>query len=344
MGCNGSTMSKSSQLIDKEIAVDRRNQDREIKLLILGAGDSGKSTIAKQMRFIHTKGFDDEELRTFKDIMQSNVLQCLQLLLRNLENYQLRVSSDLTDKANFYSNCNPYELPLTENMCNDITSLWLDSSVRDAFNNYRHEFNLPEVASFALDNVQRIAGELYVPTQEDILKCRQRTTGMKETVFSVDSVRFRLLDVGGQKNERKKWIHYFEDVKTIIYCVALGDYNMNLIEDGATNRMHDSVKLWTEIVNNKYFVNTSFILFLNKNDIFREKITKEPLSNYFPEYTGGLNYEHSLEFIRNQFLRPVPVGKTVVAHVTTATDTQNISVVFDTVRHSIVTQLLKTHF
>lgn len=52
------------------------------------------------------------------------------------------------------------------------------------------------------------------------------------------------------------------------------------------NRMHESLKLFDSICNNKWFTDTSVILFLNKKDIFEEKIRKSPLTICFPEYTG----------------------------------------------------------
>lgn len=52
------------------------------------------------------------------------------------------------------------------------------------------------------------------------------------------------------------------------------------------NRMHESLKLFDSICNNKWFTDTSIILFLNKKDIFEEKIRKSPLTICFPEYTG----------------------------------------------------------
>ncbi|KAF2071505.1 hypothetical protein CYY_007183 [Polysphondylium violaceum] len=343
MGCNVSTESKASKTIEKDLALDRKQAEKEIKLLLLGAGDSGKSTIAKQMRLIHSKGFDDKEIGQFKEIMHSNVLSCIQLLIRNTSRYGVEVDASLKDKVEYYSEINPFELPLTPQIGVEIDTIWKDSAIQTAFLK-SSEFNLPEVAGYCLKNIERIASENYVPTQEDILKCRQRTTGMKETEFTVDSINFKLLDVGGQKNERRKWIHYFEDVKTIIFCVALGDYDMNLVEDEEQNRMHDSLKLWTEIINNPFFKMTTFVLFLNKNDLFREKILKAPLSNVFPDYQGGFNYEKGLEFIRNKYFSAVPAGRTVVAHVTTATDTENINVVFDAVRRNIMNTMLKIHF
>ena len=52
------------------------------------------------------------------------------------------------------------------------------------------------------------------------------------------------------------------------------------------NRMHESLKLFDSICNNKWFTDTSIILFLNKKDLFEEKIKKSPLTICFPEYTG----------------------------------------------------------
>ena len=44
---------------------------------------------------------------------------------------------------------------------------------------------------------------------------------------------FRVVDVGGQRSERKKWIHCFEDVTAILFFVALSEYDMTLREDAA---------------------------------------------------------------------------------------------------------------
>ena len=42
---------------------------------------------------------------------------------------------------------------------------------------------------------------------------------------------YRMFDVGGQRSERKKWIHCFEGVTAIIFCVALSAYDLVLAED-----------------------------------------------------------------------------------------------------------------
>lgn len=95
-----------------------------------------------------------------------------------------------------------------------------------------------------------------------------------------------MFDVGGQRSERKKWIHCFEGVNAIIFCVALSGYDLVLAEDEEMNRMIESMKLFDSICNSKWFVETSIILFLNKKDLFEEKIVRSPLTICFPEYTG----------------------------------------------------------
>ncbi|KYR00208.1 G-protein subunit alpha 9 [Tieghemostelium lacteum] len=346
MGCGASIESKESKLIDKDLANERKIMYREMKLLLLGTGDSGKSTIAKQMRYIHTTGFNEDEISNFKDILQQNVLSCINILCRQILEHDLKLDSEnktLLEKVDYFSEINPFELPLTSDLGKEIEMVWSNEQIKKFYVDVGRIF-LPEVAGYCLSQVARISTDDFKPNEEDILKCRQRTTGMKETVFTVEDVKFRLLDVGGQKNERRKWIHYFEDVKTIIFCASLSDYDIDLAEEAGINRMHDSLKLWEEIINNPFFKNTSVVLFLNKNDIFKEKISRIPLTKCFPEYPGPNDYDKALEYIRNKYFVCVPAGRSVLAHVTTATDRENITVVFDAVRRTVIAQVLKMNY
>ena len=78
----------------------------------------------------------------------------------------------------------------------------------------------------------------------------------------------------------------------IIFCVALSGYDLVLAEDEEMNRMMESMKLFDSICNNKWFVDTSIILFLNKKDLFEQKIRHSPLALCFPEYKGK-KYENT---------------------------------------------------
>jgi len=148
--------------------------------------------------------------------------------------------------------------------------------------------------------------------------------------------------VGGQRSERKKWIHCFEDVTAIIFCVALSEYDQVLYEDESTNRMHESLRLFDSICNNKWFVNTSIILFLNKKDLFQEKIKRSLLTICFPEYTGPNEFDSAAEYIQAQFVaKNKSTAKEIYCHLTCATDTQNVQFVFDAVTDVIITINLK---
>lgn len=101
-----------------------------------------------------------------------------------------------------------------------------------------------------------------------------------------------MFDVGGQRSERKKWIHCFESVTSIIFCTALSEYDEVLLEQRsqvrhmhsvprvavliipAQNRMAESLELFDSIINSRWFLRTSIILFMNKIDVFRDKLQK----------------------------------------------------------------------
>lgn len=73
-----------------------------------------------------------------------------------------------------------------------------------------------------------------------------------------------MFDVGGQRSERKKWIHCFENVTAIVFLVAISEYDQMLYEDESINRMQEALVLFDSICNSRWFVRTSIILFLNK--------------------------------------------------------------------------------
>lgn len=186
--------------------------------------------------------------------------------------------------------------------------------------------------------MDRISAPDYVPTEEDILRERAKTTGISEILFTKGKLSFRLIDVGGQRSERRKWISCFQEITACIFCVALSEYDLRLYEDESVNRMHESLKLFDEICNSAWFAQVSMILFLNKDDIFRDKVKKIDISVCFPEYTGGLNYEKGIDFIRSKFLNSNRNSdyKQIYPHVTCATDTNQIKFVFDAVSAILV--------
>jgi len=150
------------------------------------------------------------------------------------------------------------------------------------------------------------------------------------------------VDVGGQRNERKKWIHCFANVTAIVFVVSLNEYDQKLEDDESVNRMHESLTLFGEIINNQWFQNTSIILFLNKKDLFEVKIKKVDLRVCFPEYKGDNDLDKSAQYIEKQFLKKNGEQKTrhIYTHLTCATDTKNIEVVFSAVLDIFLSTLM----
>jgi G-protein alpha subunit len=82
-----------------------------------------------------------------------------------------------------------------------------------------------------IDDVDRLWAADYVPNDQDLLRSRLRTTGITETIFDLGQLTYRMFDVGGQRSERKKWIHCFENVNSLLFLVAISGYDQCLVED-----------------------------------------------------------------------------------------------------------------
>jgi GTPase SAR1 family protein len=311
----------------------------EIKLLLLGAGESGKSTIAKQMKVIFMSGYSEEERAPYKEIVHSNVILAMRSLMIALNKIGFIDSLNPENKANaqlFLSNDILFEQEVKKEIGAAVKALWNDPELRKKYQS-TSEFQIHDSAQYYFDQIDRISQEDYLPTVQDVLQSRARTTGITEVQFNVDDVRFRMVDVGGQRSERKKWIHCFQEVTALIFCVSMSEYDLKLYEDETVNRMHESMMLFEEICNCQWFSDTAIILFLNKSDIFNEKIQRVDLKVCFPEYTGGCDSKAGTTFLRDKFSSlNRNKQKSIYCHVTCATNTDNISYVFNAVRDIIL--------
>ncbi|ETO15487.1 Guanine nucleotide-binding protein G(i) subunit alpha-like protein, partial [Reticulomyxa filosa] len=166
--------------------------------------------------------------------------------------------------------------------------------------------------------------------------------------FELDKTKFKVVDVGGQRNERRKWIHFFDSVTAVLFVVSLSSYNEATFEDEELNSMQDSLQIFDEHLNSEWFQNTAFILFLNKNDVFEERLKETPISVCFSDYTGSQDYDEctkkfygrecSLNYVRKQFesKNQRPNDREIYVHITQATDSANVKKVFHDVQHIVV--------
>ena len=126
---------------------------------------------------------------------------------------------------------------LPRDVADSIRGLWKDPGVKEAVSRSR-EFQLNDSAVYYFNAIDRMAAPNYMPTDQDILRSRVKTTGITETTFKVGELTYKLFDVGGQRSERKKWIHCFENVTALVFLVSLSEYDQMLYEDESVVRSY----------------------------------------------------------------------------------------------------------
>ncbi|KAF9990098.1 guanine nucleotide-binding protein subunit alpha [Mortierella antarctica] len=345
-----------SDAIDKSLRADRERlqKERGAKLLILGPSETGKTTVLKQLKLLYGRKGLDAERQTYRRVVHLNAMKAIQALsyglqranipLEHAENIaHLETVMRLETTLKRYSITsigftNPAiprkitdakaETDMFLEMVPAIKALWADGGIQETFRTGSN-LNLQDSAKYFLDSIDRIADLNYVPTDDDILQARVRTLAVSEHLFNIDGVTYRIYDVGGQKSLRKYWAPYFDDVNAIIFMVALSAYDQTCEDDERQNRLQECMSLFNSIANHKLFEITSFILFLNKIDIFQRKLEAGSLvSTYFPEYRGPNDYANTTMFFQHRFLQQCKdTAKQVYTHFTHATDTQQMKVI-----------------
>lgn len=342
--CSDGAEATQHKRINSMLRGEKKKLESEVKLLLLGAGESGKSTIAKQMKILHLQGFSIKEREQIKIIIFNNIIGSIRALILASSEFKLTLEERNQDSAKRLDAIGDVyfgERYLSEQHVGDIIKVWNDPAIQETYKR-SSEFQLSDSAAYYFNKIEEIGAPNYVPNEQDILRSRAKTMGVVEIEFDAGDMHFRMVDVGGQRSARKKWIHCFQDVTAVIFCVALSEYDLKLFEDEETNRMHESLGLFKEMCNLTWFKNTAMILFLNKRDLYEEKIKRVPLSLCFADYTGPNDIDSTIKYIQLQFeaQNTTYPKKPIYAHTTTATDTENINRVFTAVKDSVLRRAL----
>ncbi|SCU88717.1 LAME_0E00892g1_1 [Lachancea meyersii CBS 8951] len=459
MGCGASAMApedekdlflqskKANEAIERSLQMQKQKENKEIKLLLLGAGESGKSTVLKQLRLLHQGGFSNQERIQYTQVIWADAIQSMKILIIQARRLGIPLDCDnpqtnrhLFEQKRLLLKAKPLELidaglaggsgflndyvlkysetsekkrrgqstgraqafrysaglehqqgqgqrqgqaqqmdlvldldlqelsqGLNEGEANPafarqqqqqhqqqqpastaaqvaeaIQTLWRqDRGIRQCFAR-SNEFQLESSAEYYFEHIDQFATPGYVCSDEDILKGRIKTTGITETTFSVGSSSLKVLDAGGQRSERRKWIHCFQGITAVLFVLAVSEYDQMLFEDERVNRMHESIMLFDTLLSSKWFADTPFILFLNKTDLFRAKLTRSPIRQFFPHYQGRVNdAEAGLRYFENVFLSLNKTQRPIYVHRTCATDPQSMRFVLTAVADLVVQQNLK---
>jgi len=303
--------------IEEVLDDEKQKSQQHRKVLLLGPGESGKSTILKQLKFIHNQ-MQEEDYKSFIPALHLNTLHSMKALLKAAKEMEFKTEPEAQEagarvlaavKSIARASITPgSSIPatfLTTALAKDIQHLWKTDAIQKAWQR-RNEFWLLENADYYFENVMQFAEDEWVPSEEDVIMGRARTTGILQTklTYEADDLmsNWTLVDVGGQRSERKKWINCFADVTAILFVVNLAGYNAVLFEDHKVNRMHEALNLFGQIVKNPLFIRTPIYLFLNKRDLFESTLKVKGIDECFPEYQGSrFNSMDNMTYISNQF-------------------------------------------
>ncbi|KAK0067622.1 guanine nucleotide-binding protein G(s) subunit alpha [Biomphalaria pfeifferi] len=303
--------------LTRSIKRDYRKDAKRVKLLLLGTGESGKSTMTKQMRIIHINGFSFmERMEKVKDI-HKNILDSMLTLLSAMQTMSLPFEADDSAvSAEFILNVGADPKPeLPEEFWDHCKKLWLDQGIQECFIKTSH-YQLLDCAQYFLEKIDELRASEYTPSDQDILRCRVVTSSIQQIEFTVrdagQNVRFCVYDVGGQRGERKKWIQVFDDVIAVMYVGEMSSFDQTLREDPTRNRLLESLENFEQVWNNRFLRPVSVLLFLNKIDILLEKVSRgrsiqeflDQHPDMFPDYT---TFAHS-NADRNEFIESCPGG------------------------------------
>jgi len=294
---------KTNEAIERGLAEDHANLDKKFKVLLLGVGESGKSTFMRQLLKIYKEKYDQIELERYAEAICYNTIQCMQALLNAIEKFDLKITDDrakdcMSKIGNLKGSDSIYRFP--PDVAEDIAYLWKLPIIQQVYEQ-RTKFWILENAKYYFDNIARFGKNDFVPTEDDCIMARVRTTGILTSDFEESGIHYQFVDVGGQRNERKKWIHCFDDVKALIFVCNCAGYNQRMFEDANKIIMLEAIETFQKVMGYECFKTIPIFVFLNKRDLFEICLKDSDLTVTFPEYTGGQNPENALKFIQDKF-------------------------------------------
>ena len=248
------------------------------------------------MRLIHHLPFTAQELESYRQLVFNNLTHGMKYILDAMDDMELKVAEDnfphiaMIEEARDLRDGEAFPIEFYQ----PLVSLWTDPNVQRAWER-GNEAALPEKYAssrssqnlvsdmgpsllYFFSHLERLFEPSYHPSEQDIVHARARTIGITETRFALKEHEMQMVDVGGQKSERRKWIHCFQDVTSILFLASLSGYDQCLVEDKDAvsvsfqaslgecilsvrikNQMQDAMTIWDSICHSQWFKQTSIV-------------------------------------------------------------------------------------
>ncbi|KAF9260714.1 P-loop containing nucleoside triphosphate hydrolase protein [Marasmius fiardii PR-910] len=327
----------------KDSSLSRNLAIKDVKALLLGSGESGKTTIMKQLILARrgseefTSQFPDES--TYADELFRGVFSFLEALIQKAhETADALCWARQENSSLFYVDFRAVRYLDLEGLGFFVRKHTRDLTLLQS--------SADEATSYQLEVLMRITGQsssmhsFYEPTKEDLLRWSIRTTGAYKETFETPTRKYHVWDCGGQRPERKKWIHIFPHLSDVmfsvmLYVASLVGYDQVLVEDGVSSRLKDALGLFDKLCHSGWFDRSQIVLVLTKRDcLTEERLSRSPLEKYFPDYTGGTDESAAFEYIKERFLsltRETRHRDKVPVYVLNANRTEEVEAFFESI-------------
>jgi len=278
----------------------------------LGIAASGKSTFTRQMRLIHEAAWSQEELETFYNIICANVFDGMKEVCSQMAKMDMEFDDkENTKRARYFRELNSAETPLlNEGEVDRIKTLWQDKNFTKCVAQMVGGSDLiVHNLTYFIDRLDDISKENYIPNDDDILYCRQRSTGATETIFVKDKVKYTLIDMGGQKPERSKWDRVLgTGIKGVFFFAAVDEFNVPSLEEKGKTKLEVALDTWKDLLGNPKLASLSIILLMNKVDLIEAKLKADfsCFTTQFKDYKGEKTKEGALKYIEELFVNNMP--------------------------------------
>jgi GTPase SAR1 family protein len=311
------TLTANSHKIDAALENERLRQTNRCRILLLGIGEAGKSTFFKQVLRAHTKiGMNEIARDEVFEIIQQNAHECIVKLLQMVE---LESPEDNAAKATILAIATNPTAQMTVDIAQSMQRLFNRKPVQDVYTNRNDlKFYIMDNAAYYMDRCVTLVenGKLAV-SNEDWFMARKRTTGITQCSFVVGPITYDLVDVGGQRSERKKWLSCFDNMDAIVYVTNAAGFTTRMFEDETVNMMSEALTVLQETANHRALAKVPFFLFLNKQDLFCDVMAKASaitaLRQVFPDFRRTADNDSVLSFIEQKFRNVMPSTNALAA-------------------------------
>lgn len=321
MGCCLQLQTENLEKLEEDdTQLQNPNIKSEVKSVLIGIGNSGKTALFKQLKTLYSNNeYDEYSRKNYQKLIHEQLIYSMKLLINTLSIWisetknkciilKYTISPELNESKSIILSINTTsEIDITSNIALHLIKLWKDPAIQICYKQ-RHKLGIPDSTSIFFNKLDIIITNNYIPNNNDILLTYARTTGISDLTFLYkNKLKYKIYDIGGHRNERKKWNKLLlnnRDITCIIFVVSLSCYNEMLFEDSSINAMDETMKIFEEYINNIILKNCCWYIFFNKTDLFSKKIKEEGIivCNRFKDYKGRLNhFDDSIEYIKMKF-------------------------------------------